>query len=162
METELKKISIRGRFAFCLACLHNAMQQEGISSQRLALVLERMSAFLNTNHLDDWEKKIVEVSPDTLFDDHPDNKFDDYETVSAAELLQLMSTYKDIPKNILELIDLSINVGLSNLYGGTGEYSPLTLDATAKVINLMISSGYPLPSLQEFASYSFNDNNGWG
>lgn len=162
MTEQLKKISIRGRFAFCLACLRNAMRQERIDAESLSLMLERLGTFMSTNKLDEWEKNVVEISPDTLFDNHPDNNFEDYETISSTDLVQLKSAYEKLPLSIIKLIDLTISVGLSNLYGGTSEYSLHSLTPTLEVIALMDSSGYELPSLEEFAHYSFADNNGWG
>ena len=162
MRETLKKISIRGRFAFCLACLRNAMRQENVNIESLSILFERMSSFLTTDKLDEWEKQIVDVSPDTIFDTHPDNDFNDYETVTATELVRLKAIYEKIPSAITELIDLIISVGLSNLYGGTSDYSPHSLAPTLKVIELMDSHNYELPLLQQFSRYSFTDNNGWG
>lgn len=162
MTEELKKISIRGRFAFCLACLHNAMQKEQVDSQSISVVLTRMNTFLYTKKLDEWEKEIIEVSPDTIFDVHPDNNFNEYETISAADLTRLKSVYEEMPVPIVKLIDYTINVGLSNLYGGTGEYSHQSLIPALEVVDLMINNDYQLPSLQEFVHDKFVDNNGWG
>lgn len=162
MTELLKQISIRGRFAFCLACLHNAMRQEKVDNQSLSVVFERMSSFLTTDKLDEWEKQVVEVSPDTIFDTHSDNDFNNYETISASELSGLKTIYEKLPPVILELIDLTINVGLSNLYGGTSDYSPHSLVPTLKVVELMKGNAFELPPLQQYSRFSFSDNNGWG
>ena len=162
MTELIKKISIRGRLAFCLACLHNAMRQEKVDARSFSLVFERISSFLTTNKLDEWEKQAVEVSPSTIFDAHPDNDFNDYESMSVAELIRLKAMYKKLPPVVLALIDSTINVGLSNLYGGTSDYSPHSLAPTLKVAELMNSNNYELPLLQPFSHYSFADNGGWG
>lgn len=162
MEDLLKKISIRGRVAFCLACLHNALQQEGINFILLQLTIDRIRNFLTTSKLDEWEQKAVEVSPDTIFDTHPDNNFDDYATLTRSEIEVLKNIYTRLPKSILQLIDLTISVGLANLYGGTGEFSSHSLKPTMSVIEAMREFGYKIPDIREYSQFDFSKNNGWG
>ena len=162
MEEILKSISIRGRFAFCMACLRNAMQQEGIPMSKLQQVFDRLNSFLTTTKLDEWEQYVVEISPDTIFDEHPDNDFDDYKTLNRTDLEKMKDIYLTLPKNIVELLDLIVSVGISNLYGGTGEYSEHTLKPAMLVIELMRKAGYKMPDISLYQQYSFQENNGWG
>ena len=138
------------------------MQNEHIDTRDLTLVLERMNEFLSTDKLDEWEKRAVEVSPDTIFDNHPDNNFADYETLSVTELIQLKAAYEKLPSAIISLVDSTLSVGLSNLYGGTGLYSEHSLLPTMEVIDLMKRNEYAIPSLEAFTRFTYADNNGWG
>ncbi len=162
MEDIIKRISIRGRFAFCLACLHNSLIKEGIDAQKLRILLDRLHDFLSSVKLSVWETKAVEVSPDTLLDIHADNDLGAYKTLSKEEAEYLKNMYTTLPKAIVQLIDLTISVGLSNLYGGTGEYSSHTLEPVLQVVDVMEQSGYQMPDISAYERYRFAEDHGWG
>lgn len=60
------------------------------------------------------------------------------------------------------MIAYTLNVGLNNLYGGTGEYSSLTVDPVLKVIQIGKENHIELPDITNFLNYSYQDKGGWG
>ena len=60
------------------------------------------------------------------------------------------------------MIDYTLDVGLNNLYGGTGEYSSITLEPVLKIIEICKENSIELPDINKFLKYSYKIEDGWG
>lgn len=159
---KIKQLSIRGRVAFCAMCLEKAISKLGLDSPQMDKIISLLWEFTESNNFAEWEKKATEVSPDTVLENHLDNDFADYETLSVEYLNNLKDSYLSMPKEIIELISWSLETGLSNLYGNTGEYSETTFNAVEKVISIMNKLQVGLPDINLIKFSHFQEEFGWG
>lgn len=160
MEDSIKKISIRGRMYFCLQCLQNAFGEKNRRDEKfIGLILKTVKDFLRSEELDKWEESAENILPVNLLD----SKFNinDY-TMDHSLVLKLKLFYEQLPPYLTDLIDYTLNVGLNNLYGGTGEYSSFTLDPVLKVITICKQNNIKIPDISNFLKFSFNEEHGWG
>ena len=70
--------------------------------------------------------------------------------------------YKESGNKLSEMVFWVIDIGRSNLYGGTGAYSKWSLRPTMEVLKIMEEYQLPLPDLAIFEKSSFAESNGWG
>ncbi|TWP27059.1 hypothetical protein ETU08_07650 [Apibacter muscae] len=159
MKNSIKKISIRGRMYFCLVCLQNAFKQNNINNGESNLIINIIKEFLESNNLSDWEELANNIQPINILDE----KFNINDFSFEHKLvLKLKIFYEHIPAYLTEMIDYTLDVGLNNLYGGTGEYSPLTLEPVLKIIDLCKENSIEFPDINNFLQYSYQDDDGWG
>lgn len=135
---KLKKVSIRGRVAYCVCLCKEALIEEHISSELLTVALKKIGTFCESDTLDIWEKEISEYMPCVLQDKK--NNFNTFENSSNPDALRLKKEYERLPKYIVDMIDNTIEVGLANLYGGTGIYSESSLKCCLDVVQLAINN----------------------
>src|SRR5690349_4981884 len=112
-----KNISICGRLYFGVACIIKAIQSTHLNMEMYKNIIETIVEFTSSSALNEWEKKVIEISPDTILDIHPQNDFHEYETISFEEATKLKELYAQTPQFILDLIDYTISIGINNLYG---------------------------------------------
>lgn len=159
---EVKQVSIRGRVAFCAICLEKALSKLDLSSPITEKIVNLLWEFTETNDFVDWERKATEISPDTVLENHPDNNFADYETLSVDYLNELENAYSSMPEEIIELISWSLEAGAANLYGNTGAYSEITLEAVRNGIDIMNKLQIELPDINFLKFSKFQEEFGWG
>lgn len=157
---KLKKISIRGRVAYCICLCKAALKKEFIESILLDVVFKKIGSFCEIGTLDVWENDVSEYMPCVLLDEKLD--FSTFKYISEATALELKEHYESVPKYIVEMIDNTIEVGLANLYAGTGMYSESSLICCLDVMKLCISNNVYLLPLDDYLKYSFGHKNGWG
>jgi hypothetical protein len=86
----------------------------------------------------------------------------DYSNLNSI-VKRLLRFYKETPNEIIEIIDNTIEVGVSNIYGGTGECSRYSLEPTMNVTELAISSNITIPPIKVFVvECKYSTSNGWG
>ena len=159
MEEKLKRISIRGRMYLCLICIENAFKHHNINNDESKLIIKIIREFLDSDNLSDWEELANNIQPINILD----NKFNIYDfSFEHKIVLKLKLFYAHIPRYLVEMIDYTLNVGLNNLYGGTGEYSSLTLEPVLKVKEICKENNIEFPDINNFLKYSYQDNDGWG
>jgi hypothetical protein len=159
---EFKNISIRGRMAFGIKCLEIALLREGFNQPVLSTLLERLKEFVENDRLDIWEQRVGDVAPYSILDDHPENNYQEYETVSIDEIEQLKDIYISMPEAIVNLIDLVIKIGESNLYAGVGDYSEDSFDAISEVVREVRLLNIDLPDVKRYMISPFTEYGGWG
>lgn len=159
---KIKSLSIRGRVAFCAACLEKVQSEFNLKTKEMDKIINTLWEFTQTDVFDKWEIKATEISPDTILEAHPDNKFEDYESLSVEELENLKNFYLTLPREILEMVSWSFEVGQSNLYGNTGDYSKPSFQAVRKVLKLMELLKIAPPNLETFTFSKFSEEFGWG
>jgi hypothetical protein len=158
-KNNIKHISIRGRMYYCSFCLKNAFEKTGIVNEETNLILNIIYDFIKTNEFDKWEEFAINILPTNLLD----KKFNvnDF-SMDHNVIYKLKSFYENIKNYIVDLIDYTLNVGLDNLYGGTGKYSLATLEDTLNVIRICKENNIEIPDINNFIKYSFKEMHGWG
>ena len=146
----LREISIRGRLAYGASCLENAIRYFDVKDDLLEKeVLSRIWAFTSSSDLSEWDKSVTEIDPVyVLHENRPSGP--------------LKILYKTLPSDIPDLISDVIEIGAGNLYGGTGDYSPFSLNPLERVIIKCISLQIELPQLEPFKKSRFTEEHGWG
>ncbi|SRX75280.1 hypothetical protein [Aequorivita antarctica] len=164
LETELKKISIRGRVAYGLKCIYNYIEEDNVTlfKPEIENILAQIKEFLVLDKFNVWEKKIREYTPSSILDTHPDNDFRDYEYVNVEELRRIENAYRNLPNSLISIIENTIAIETNNLYGGVIGYSSVTLDPLMEIISIMLEKNIKLPNINLFKQYSFLQDNGWG
>lgn len=159
----LKLVSIRGRMAFGTRCLEIALARYGYEEPVLRILLKRLYEFVESEQkLNSWDRRITDVAPMSILDEHPDNYLDEYETITEEQALALKGVYQSMAHEVIDLIDSVIYIGLSNLYGGVDEYSPSSLSKVARVISTMSSLDLPVPDVSPYMMSPFTELGGWG
>jgi hypothetical protein len=149
MTTEFQDISIRGRLAFGMACLEKLVDDLNSNHPLFqTIVFPKIWQFTSTDNLGEWEQNIRDVDPMCVLDDKADS--------------DLKVLYNKLPKDIVSTISDVIEIGTANIYGGTDNNSPMTLEPLNSVINTMTKLEIPLPDIQTFKKSSFNEFHGWG
>ncbi len=149
MTTEFNDISIRGRLAFGMTCLEKLVGSLNVEhSQLRTIVFPKIWEFTSTNDLGEWEQNIREVDPVCVLDSKTES--------------DLKTLYNKLPKDIVSTIENVIEIGTANIYGRTGDNSPLTLEPLSAVINTIIKLNVPLPDINSFKKSSFSEFHGWG
>jgi len=162
IKNEFKKISIRGRLAYGAKCIEYYLSQYQVRHRLFSKVLDEIWKFTTSNELDKWDQRIVEFTPDCLVDNHPDNRPEDYEYISAVEFFALKRLFLESPTDLIDLIQLTIEIGTGNLYGGTGEYSQFTMRPTLEVYKITQRTLRPWPDVKSFKISPYHEFHGWG
>lgn len=149
MTNEFNDISIRGRLAFGMICLEKLVSSSNVDHTLLqTIVFPKIWKFTSTDDLGEWEQEIRDVDPFCVLDDTTDS--------------DLKMLYYKLPKYIVSTIEYVIEIGTSNIYGGTGDNSPMTLEPLFAVIDTMTKLKVPLPDINTFKKSSFSEFHGWG
>ena len=65
----IKKISIRGRFAYCLSCFDKVIDNLDLRIPELELLLEKSWEITNSEKLGWWENLLIENNPKVVIED---------------------------------------------------------------------------------------------
>jgi hypothetical protein len=112
------------------------------------IVFPKIWEFTSAENLGEWEQNIRQVDPFCVLDSKTDS--------------DLKTLYNKLPKDILSIIEHVIEIGTANIYGGTGDNSPMTLEPLNSVINIMTELKVPLPDINPFRKSNFSEFHGWG
>ena len=149
MTNDFNYISIRGRLAFGMTCLEKLVSSLNLDHPLLqTIVFPKIWEFTSTDDVGEWEQRINDVDPLCVLDDKADS--------------DLKTLYNKLPKDIVATISDVIEIGTANIYGGTGDNSPMTLEPLNSVINTMTKLKVPLPDINTFKKSSFSQFHGWG
>lgn len=162
IESTIKTISTRGRVLFATWCVEQFIYENGLESKWLDQLVNRLKAFTSSKSLDTWEQEIEQFAPYIILDDHENNKPEDYDLLSTEEFHQIRQQYKQLPSTLISLLNHTIEIGLGNLYGGTGKFSEQTLNDTLKVFEIAQDQIKNPPQLTLFTFSSFKEFHGWG
>lgn len=155
-----QKVSIRGRLAYAVCTCRNAAKALDIKSSLLDDILYHIAQFCNSKELDVWEEIINYYTPCCILDDRVE--FDDWKFMTKEDALKLQQFYLSVPEYFSDMLDATIEVGASNIYGGTGEYSSSSLKALKEVIDLATAHKVSMPVQVRFAGYAYGIDDGWG
>jgi hypothetical protein len=145
----LKGISIRGRLAYGASCLENALIHLGIQDDLLEDVLSQIWQFTSSNDLGEWDQLINKVTPVSKLDEN-----------KPTDPLYLL--YLDLSPDVVNMISDVIEIGAGNLYAGTDNYSPYSLEPLLRVIDRCLALKIELPVMDSFKKSPFSEKHGWG
>lgn len=150
LHDQMAGISIRGRMAYALVCLEEAIHLLGLRDASLDEVLRRLWTFTSETDLSSWEESVMDMMWPTiaLLDGHP---------VTDDDPLA------EVPTELKTLLYLTVeNVGRGNLYSAVVGPSVETLDGVLRVIEGAQRIGISAPPIDRFLRSSFKEAHGWG
>lgn len=162
---DFKYITIRGRVAFAICCLENAIEFYSFQKLDFDLLLDFLWRYPTANHisdLSDWHENEAECVAFCIMDELPYEKCG-FEFITKVQYLNLKTLYQKTNKIIWDLTDRIAAIGTQSLYGGVRDGSPITLNELNQVITLMNSENIPLPNFKDFESFNYpiNPENDW-
>ncbi|WP_338555851.1 hypothetical protein [Paenibacillus sp. KS-LC4] len=154
-------ISMRGRVAYGISCLENALLSFKYDLNDWKIVLNYLWEFTSIQYLDDWNDAAVELIPENLlefrmYEEH------EFERLSKQEFVYLYNLYQDIDVSIDKLIRSIYELGVSHVYTEIEGYGESSLKSLERLVNVMFINNFPLPSIEPFLKYSIKENRGWG
>lgn len=133
-------------------CLEKTLQSLHVDNFLLkSLVLPKIWSFTESSHLDLWDKEINEIGPVCILN-----------VTTPSKNPELKELYINLPDEIAQQISDVIEIGTSNLYGGTGKDFPYTLKPLERVINRCKRLNVPLPDVFPISKAPFTEEHGWG
>lgn len=162
IENKIKLTSIRGRFAFGVFCIEKYIDENNLKSRWIDKLIPTLWEFTSTDRMDLWEEKIGDLTPLNILDDSPKNHHSDYKSLSESEFIELKKYYFELNDGLIQMIDETIEIGLGNLYGGTGEFSQSTFESTLFVYKLANKLLKEKPNFDNFFKSKFTEFHGWG
>ncbi len=148
--------------AFAIKCLEQFIIENKLENLWLDRLTEVLWEFTSSEDLGEWDKKISDLDPNNVMDKHPDNKPSDYDSLTEKEFYELKTYYFGIEDDLLLLIDLTIDIGTSNLYGATGKYSKKTLDSVLRIYHFAQENLNGVPEIEKFRISKYSEKGGWG
>lgn len=183
------KVSIRGRVAYAICCLENAMEKYGVQGESWDLLLENLWSFttlpsemvLMENNcmefiLERWFYLNSSFIPSHVIETEYFDMLDDITSDGYPELMPDKKRYNRARYEFIaqsndvinEICDKIFDIGSCELWAGLDECSLLTLDALQKLIDYMKANDIPLPDVEPFRQHEYapkdvnDDDYGWG
>lgn len=188
-SSQFEKISIRGRVAYAICCLENAMETYGVQGESWNLLLKNLWSFTTLPSetaplegggveliLERWvyindrflPSSVIEtdyslVQAYNMRDGFP-NMLPDEETYNRARY-EFIAQSNDVINEICRKI---YNIGSCEIWGGLDKRSLSTLHGLQKLIDYMKANDIPLPDVEPFKQYEYapkdvnGDYYGWG
>ncbi len=121
----LSNISLRGRVAFALCCLEQAIDKFGDKNSTWNLVLEKLWAFTDTKLIAEWQEMLAECIPGVILSN---NFSDEFELITRAEFNNLRSLYQNTHIDLCKIVTSIFDIGSIELFDEEIEgYSEYTL-----------------------------------
>ncbi len=168
METEreivdlFKQTSIRGRLAFGASCVQRFAEQYEIHDDWIDKLISVLWEFTTSRQLDMWEKKVRDLWPELILESSHKNTYMDYPSLTKSDFVELKDLYSNLPQAFVEMINNTIEIGVGNLFYGTGNFSESTLYYTLKVFQEATSMLLNIPDPHIFSVSKFSESGGWG
>ena len=168
---KLKRISIRGRFAYGLMCLERVTENNGVNFPELQLLITKMWEITNSEKLGWWQDLLIENNPNTVIGDYQLFKngkitFKEigFSTINNLEEFESRVNFlKKLPSPIVKLIDKLTEIVNQNLFAGCGEHSESTLKPTIELVEILDSIlDFERPIIEIVKFSKFSENHGWG
>ena len=131
-------------------CLENIIEKTQSHSLEVDKLINLLWFFVETDDLGNWDNLIKEK--ESYLVRCSKNKND----------LPNDSEFSKVPNFILMMFVKAIEIGTSNLYGGTESFSHWTLTPTLDVLKLALENGFSIPPIESFEKSSFSEFHGWG
>lgn len=158
-----ENISIIGRVAYAGFCLEVFLQEKGYDLEEFRLLLDAWWSFAEMEAVDDYAYKLIECTPETLFDERED--FNTFDYFKAEELTYLKEVYEKC--NVLDVIDYVMEqvheiLGF-NLYTTVKPPEPYSLKIMEENIYPFLAERLEkMPKIQPFEIYSIKEDSCWG
>ncbi|MBT9783042.1 hypothetical protein [Coprococcus comes] len=160
-ENELKKISIRGRVAYGIACFERALIFYHCKNNVWIDVIKKLWDYTSIEYIDDWYYEMAEYIPDSLLETDYYDK-DDFEYLAETDFRTLKLCYKESNIVLSKIFRLIFEIGTLEIYGKLENYSVVTLKKLLEIIELMKKEKIKLPDEKPFLRYKYSEYGGWG
>ena len=180
-----KKVSIRGRVAYGICCLENAMKKYGIVGEGWNILLKDLWSFTTIPaemvphkmggvcfSLERWEE-VLDLLPKFFIE----NDYDYSEAcekwksikLTREEYESMTLAYKEKSNEVIEILCEKIyDIGAEELFAGFHDYSMDTLRILQELLDVMYNNDILLPNPELFMQYEFAPQGidiysyGWG
>ncbi|MCC6371102.1 MAG: hypothetical protein IT236_08870 [Bacteroidia bacterium] len=156
------EISNRGRVAYAICCLENAMEHYKEKSKGWDFVLENLWTFCNQN-MAIWQERTSELRPETVCE-HVPFELKDYGYLSEKIHDDLKVLYAQSNTVLLRLVDEIYALGAVNIFVTISsiELAKKSLPYLQGIIDIMTQNNITLPNFNNFLQFPIDENKGWG
>lgn len=154
-----KEVSIRGRVAFAILCLENAIFHFGFDKYDWSFILGQLWSVTNSK-LGTWHYPLSECTGRSIIND--EDNIDDLEFLTKERFWELNSLYKKSNSSILRIIDLIFEIATRDLYASIVNNSPDTLEYLKQIILILEKENITFPDYKLVEKFSINEDGGWG
>jgi hypothetical protein len=148
----VKGISIRARMALAITCLESVLSTFSIRAEEKSAILETFWQFVEDDRM--WKWDLDRRTNDSLM------IIGEY--INHVQDIPKEYSCRNLPDFALRMVFETDELGMSDLYGEVCGYSKHTFASVINILRLMVTHGFPMPSLNPFLKSSFQDNGGWG
>ncbi|WP_288886037.1 hypothetical protein [uncultured Eubacterium sp.] len=156
-----KDISIRGRVAYSIKCLqiYTTAKYPNVNYKEILDFASRITD--DSDYIDESAMAYMEIIPEYLYEFN--NYLDaDFDYITEEQFNNF--------RNIISNNDEELNKIMKSIYDITMEYcyeamepgAPRTLPYLKLINEILINNSLSLPDINNFISFSFNINDGWG
>lgn len=159
-----KNISIRGRLAYGIICTQKLFDKYNINYSDYQVFnnfFDKLWLICEQDNLEEYEGYINEIVPYSIIE-RSEKDFEDLEYITQEEAQELRDLYKAFPPNILKSMELLSEIAFGNMYGSTGNHSPITYSAIMKLLDCINTENIDLEDIELISVFDFNELHGWG
>ena len=154
----LKVVSIRGRIAYLICMFVQILESLDYNVEDWKIILDVLCEYTSNEWLDDWLYKMAEYLPKSVLED----TLEDAEFITGEEQTICRRLYQNAEPCVHEMVNLIFEAGTCDMYSriiGRGEN---TLLKVQEAMELMNRYGFPIPPVDSFLKYKFEERRGWG
>jgi len=159
MKSEFKEISIRGRVAWCILCLENAIKFYGLEDLNWDFIFSLLWSYTN-GKVGNWHYPMAEAMPASILTTPYSKR--DMENLTESQYDELKKLYSSGNEVTNFIIDKVFEVGTRDLYSSIVNDSPDTIKYTEEIKEVMEKNKIPLPDISLFKKIPISENEGWG
>ncbi|GAA4275919.1 hypothetical protein [Aquimarina mytili] len=160
MNLDFSNISIRGRVAYAIICLENAIRFYEKENLDWLYIFNLLWAYTK-DEVGNWHYPMAESTPKSIMFD-ADYSSKEMEYIDRDEYEKLSLLYKNSNNTINYIIDKLFEIGTRDLYSSIINNSPDTLKYLQEIIDVMEERGITLPNIKFFQKFPISENEGWG
>jgi hypothetical protein len=157
---DFKEVSIRGRVAYEIMCVENAISFFRLEDLNWDFVLDLMWSYTNED-VGAWHYPMGEAMPWTVLS-NSDYHSHMMEIITEDQFFELYALYQASSEPVNFMINEIFDIGTRDLYASVANDSPDTLNSLQKIVEIMNENKIPLPQSEVFKRFSIEENAGWG
>lgn len=160
-QKDFKMISIRGRVAYSIKCLENALFHYKCNTNSWIFILEKLWSYTDIEFFDDWHYCMAELIPESILETE-DYEANDFDYITESQFKETYHLYLGTDEVIKDILQMMFDIGISELYGRLENYGQITLKNMERLFYYMETKAIPFPDFDEFKKLSYKIENGWG
>jgi len=156
-----RQVSMRGRVAYAIMCLEEAILQVAAEPGDWIWLLERLWKYTSADSLDLWQEETAEITPSVVLrcETYTEGDFD---RLTEDDFWSLRRVYSSTDPLLARLTDLVFDIGTLELFGAIEDGAPESLRSLDAVLMLMKAHSLRAPSARLVSESSFDSCHGWG
>jgi hypothetical protein len=120
-------------------------------------------SFTSSRWLDEWDGRIPEEAQLALELLEPLARYQtDVPRYDPLLVSKVSPAFLKAPVAVLLMLECLDDIGRSNLYAGTVDWSERTLEPLRRLLQCVEAIGLPLPALEPFERSRYAESHGWG